>query len=233
VGVGFAIPSNMAQKIYSGLVKDGKVTRGWLGVQIQELEPALAGHFGLAAGAKGVVVADVMPEGPALAAGLREGDVVTEFNGQKVESVRALQRVVAESKVGSPVPLKVWRDKGWKSLKITIGDMASFDGEDAPGAAGRGGSRLGLSVRALEASEASERKLRGGVVVQAIEPGSAAEEAGLQQGDVIIEMDKARVTSPAEFSRLAKKIPAGGTAILRVNRSGRNLYLSLQMPEAK
>ena len=233
-GVGFAIPSNLARRIYQNLVKQGKVTRGWLGVQIQELEPSLAGYFGLPDSAKGAVIADVMPEGPARKAGLREGDVITEFDGKPVDGVRELQKNVAEAPVGRPVSLKIWRDKAWKTLAISVGDMAQFDAGAAPAGSGaKAKAKLGLSVRALSPDEAGERKLEAGLMVEEVEPGSAADEAGIRPGDALTELNRARLTSPAEFSRLAAKLHAGDTAVLRINREGRNLYLSLHLPESK
>ena len=232
-GIGFAIPASVAKKIYANLIKDGKVTRGWLGVQIQELEPALAKYFSVPEGVKGVVIADVMPEGPARKAGLKAGDLVTEFNGQKVEGVRELQRLVAEAPVGQPMPLKVYRDKGSKALSIKIGNMADFDAESSKSGTEKARAKLGLGVRTLSPTEAAEAHVEGGVVVEELEQGSPAEDAGIQQGDVILELDKARISSAEEFSRLAKKIQAGDTAVLRVSRGGRSLYLSLRLPEGK
>jgi serine protease Do len=229
-GVGFAIPSNMARKVYEELARNGKVTRGWLGISIQDLDGPLARHFGLDAKVKGVLVADVMDNGPAKDAGLKAGDVILRFDGKAVDQVRELQRLVAESPVGRKVDLNVWRDKKAKTLSLKIANMADHDAETAQEAAAEDEApRLGLKVRALNPDEAEERRLDRGVLVEAVEAGSAAARAGIRQGDVILELEKARITTPSEFARLAKKLKKGDTAIVRIQRGARSLYLTLQL----
>jgi serine protease Do len=233
-GVGFAIPSNMAQKVYGELSTKGRVTRGWLGVQIQDLDGPLAKHFGLKEDAKGVVIADVMESGPAREAGLRPGDVLLRFDGKPVVEVRELQRLVAETPVGRKVKLSLWRDKAAKTLSLTVADMSDHDAESAQ--AGRREAeapRLGLQVRALSPDEMRERRLDWGVLVEAVETGSAAARAGLQRGDVILELDKARITTPSELSRLAGRLKAGDAAIVRIQRGARSLYLTVQLDGRK
>jgi serine protease Do len=233
-GVGFAIPSNMAQKVYAELAEKGRVTRGWLGVQIQDLDAPLARHFGLKEDAKGVVIADVMESGPAREAGLRPGDVLLRFDGKPVTEVRELQRLVAETPVGRKVKLGLWRDKAAKTLTLTVADMSDHDAESA--SAGRREAeapRLGLQVRALSPDEMRERRLDWGVLVEQVEPGSAAARAGLQRGDVILELDKARISTPSELGRLAARLKAGDAAIVRIQRGPRSLYLTVQLDERK
>lgn len=228
-GVGFAIPSNLARKVYAELAEKGRVTRGWLGVQIQDLDAPLARHFGLKEDAKGVLIADVMESGPAREAGLKAGDVVLRYDGKPVEGVRELQRLVAETPVGRKVELRLWRDKAARSLSIRVGDMAEHDAESA--AAGPRESRtarLGVQVRALRPEEARERGVELGVVVESVEAGSPAERGGLRAGDVVVELDKARVTTPAEFARLARRLKPGEPAVVRILRGNRGLYLTLQ-----
>jgi serine protease Do len=232
-GIGFAIPSNLARRVYAELAEKGHVTRGWLGVQIQDLDGPLARQFGLDKEAKGVVVADVMESGPAHEAGLRAGDVILRYDGRALDSAHELQRVVAETPVGSQVELEVWRDKAPKSLKLKIADMADYDSEGTP-AGGSGedkAPRLGLQVRALSSEEAQVRRLDRGVVVESVEDGSPAERAGLRPHDIILELDQARITSPAELARLAGKLKAGDAAIVRIQRGGRSLYLTIQLDE--
>jgi serine protease Do len=231
-GIGFAIPSNLARKVYRDLASVGHVTRGWLGISIQDVDGPLAKHFGLTPGAKGALVADVMDEGPAKAAGLRAGDVIQEFDGKPVDGVRELQRMVADTLVGRAVPVTLWRDGAEKRLNIKVGNMDKFDAQAQAEAQGQEKSpKLGLQVRALEPEEAQERHLDAGVVVEQVEPNSPAEEGGVQPGDIILEMEKARVTSPKELARLASKLKAGDAAIIRVNREGRSLYLTLSLAD--
>src|SRR5262245_11264362 len=121
VGIGFSIPANMAKRIYTELVAQGKVTRGWLGVSIQPLTPELAKSFGLKE-PKGVLISDVVKDSPADKAGLASGDVLLEFDGKKVDVPQDLQKIVAVTAPGKGVPVKVWRDKGEKTLDIKIGE---------------------------------------------------------------------------------------------------------------
>jgi serine protease Do len=230
-GVGFAIPSNLARKIYRDLVQSGHVTRGWLGVSIQDVDGPLARYFGLAAETKGALVAEVMEEGPAKSAGLRRGDVIQEFDGHKIDGVRELQRMVADTAVGRSVALKIWRDKGSQAVSIKIGNMDKFDGqakvaqEEGPATA----PKLGVQVRALAPEEAREQRAEAGVVVEAVEPNSPADEGGIQRGDILVEFERAVVSSPQELARLAGKAKAGDTVVVRVNRGGHSLYLTLAL----
>ncbi|MES2201175.1 MAG: Do family serine endopeptidase [candidate division FCPU426 bacterium] len=235
-GVGFAIPANSARKIYGQLIAGGKITRGWLGISIQELEAPLAKYFGLPTGLSGAVVADVMEDGPAKKGGVLAGDVITEVNGKKVEGVRELQRVIADASVGRSVTLKVWRDKSWKTLNVSVGDMATFDGETqaTKGGAAEQGRRLGIGVRTLAAEELRAQKGLdvGRVVVETVAPGGAAEAAGLQAGDLILDLDRVRIASAQQFGALTGKLKPGSAAVLRVNRGGRSLFLTLHVPES-
>lgn len=233
-GIGFAIPSNLARKVYAELAEKGHVTRGWLGVQIQDLNGPLARHFGLDKSAKGVLVADVMDSGPARKAGLKAGDVLRRFDGQEVQDVHDLQRRVAETAVGRSVELKIWRDKADKTLSIKVADMADYD--DSADAGDKGGEdaqtpKLGLQVRPLNPDEARDKRVDHGVLIEAVEDGSAAQRAGMRPGDVLLELDRARISSPAELARLAKKLKAGDAVIVRIQRGGRGLYLTLQLDD--
>jgi len=228
-GIGFAIPSNLARSIYHQLVTTGKVVRGWLGVSIQDLDPALARHFGLAEQAKGVLVADVLDHGPARDAGLRSGDVILSYNGKPVAESRELQRRVAETAVGQTVSLGLWRDGANKTLSLKVGNMEEQDGAEVASAGPSGAPRLGLQVHGLSPEEAHQRHLDHAVAVDAVEPGSAAEEAGVQPGDLVLELDKNRVESPEQLAQAAKRLKPGDAVVLRVQRGGRSLYLTLQL----
>jgi serine protease Do len=228
-GIGFAIPSNLARSIYHQLVASGKVVRGWLGVSIQDLDPALARHFGLAADAKGVLVADVLDHGPAREAGLRSGDVIVKYNGKPVEESRDLQRRVAETAVGQSVSLGLWRDRASANVSLKVGNMDDQEPGSEISQGPAKAPKLGLQVHGLDPDEARKRHLDHAVVVDAVEPGSAAEEAGVQPGDVLLELDKTRVTSPEQLSREAARLKNGDAVVLRVQRGARSLYLTLQL----
>src|SRR5215470_1132827 len=173
VGIGFSIPSNMAKRIYTELATKGKITRGWMGVSIQELTPELAKGFGLK-DSKGVLVADVVQDSPASKAGINAGDIIVEFDKKKVDTPQDLQKVVALTAPGKGVPVKVWRDKGEKTLEIKIGDTP----EDtvALKSTNKGKSLLGLDVRPITPEIARQLNLRSteGVVVFGVEEDSAA-----------------------------------------------------------
>jgi serine protease Do len=231
-GVGFAIPSSLARKVYSDLAGSGHVTRGWLGISIQELDETLAAYVDLPRNSAGVFVGDVTPQSPASRAGLKARDVILDFDGKKVKTVRELQMAVADSAVGASALLTVWRDKNKKGLRVKIGNMDESEQEDGSVQPDKPGN-LGLSYRALSPQEREDSKIEEGlgVIVAGVEPGSAAEESGIQPGDAIVELDKARITNAAEFRRLAAKLKPGKSYVIRVIRQKRGLYLTLKLGE--
>lgn len=233
-GIGFAIPGDLARGIYHQLVSKGKVVRGWLGISIQDLDAALSTRFGLPAGTQGVLVSDVMDPGPARTAGLKSGDVVLAFNGRSVADVRQLQRRVAAAPVGEPARLKIWRDASAREVMVTVGDMEHFDAESSPVASEPATTpRLGLELRPLSADEASRGNGEGGAVVTQVDSGSPAEDAGVQAGDIIVELGPDKVGSPGRLADLAQKLKPGQAVVLRVLRDGRSLYLTVQLGDGK
>jgi len=193
-GIGFAIPINMARKIYTELVAKGKVTRGWLGVSIQPLTPELAKSFG-AKDTKGVLISDVIPDSPASKSGLKSGDILLGFNGKRMVAPADLQRAVGLSSPTQDAKIKVLRDQGEKTLDIRIGE-APEERVEARGNGTRGRPLLGLDVRPVTPEIARQLNLPApeGVVVARVEDGSAAAEAGVQRGDVVREIDVSATT---------------------------------------
>lgn len=235
-GIGFAIPSNLVHKIYQELVQHGKVTRGWLGVSIQPLTKSLVRHFGLPAGAKGALITEVIKNGPAEKAGLRSGDVVTEIDGRAVADTRALQNLVAETRAGSTVNVKVWRNGAIKEIKVQVAEMSATAGEEfhrRPQGEKPNGSKvkLGLSVDDLTSEEATRRGIKDGygVLVTDVVPGSPAEEAGVQAGDVILEMENAKIQNTAQLRKLAGGLKAGQSVVMRITRDGHPHYISIDI----
>ena len=225
VGIGFAIPANMARRIYTELVAKGKVTRGWLGVSIQPLTPELAKGFGLR-DAKGVLISDVVQDSPAEKAGIVAGDIITDFDGKKVDNPQDLQKVVAVTAPGKGVPVTVWRDKSHKTMEIRIGDTP--DDAVALKSGNRGKSLLGLDVRPITPEVARQLNLRAaeGVVVVRVEEESAAAEAGLQRGDVIREVNRQRVRSVQDFERATRNLKEGDRVTLLLQRGPQALYVA-------
>ena len=224
-GIGFAIPSNMAKKIYTELVAKGKVTRGWLGVSIQPLTPDLAKSFG-ARDPRGVLISDVVPDSPAAKGGLVPGDILLEFDGKKLEGPADLQRAVGLTVPGTTARAKVWRDRGEKTVELKVGEAP--DEREAGVRPGRGRSLLGLDVRPLTPEVARQLNLRSteGVFVARVEDGSPAAEAGVQRGDIIREINRQRVKSLADFDRLTKDLKEGDRLTVLLQRGPLSLYVA-------
>jgi serine protease Do len=225
-GIGFAIPSAMAKKIYTELLAKGRVARGWLGVSIQPLTPELAKSFG-AKESKGVLVSDVVPDSPASKAGLQSGDILLEFEGKKMDAPGDLQRAVGLTSPGHDAKVKVWRDRGEKTVDIKIGEAPDErEAQQRPATHGR--SMLGLEVRPITPEVARQLNLRStdGVVVVRVEEDSAALEAGVQRGDVIREINRQRIRSLADFDRLTKDVKEGDRLTVLLQRGQSSLFVA-------
>jgi serine protease Do len=225
VGIGFSIPSNMAKRIYTELAAKGKVTRGWLGVSIQPLTPELAKSFGLKE-PKGVLIADVVKDSPADKAGLAAGDVLLEFDGKKLDVPQDLQKLVAVTAPGKGAPMKVWRDKGEKTLEIRVGETPEDTAQLEPSAKGK--SLLGLETRPITPEIARQLNLRTteGVIVAHVDEDGAAAEAGLQRGDVIREVNRQRIRSPQDFERVTHGLKPGDRVTVLLQRGPQSLYVA-------
>ena len=225
-GIGFAIPSSMAKKIYTELLAKGRVARGWLGVSIQPLTPELAKSFG-AKDNKGILISDVLPDSPAAKAGLQSGDILLEFEGKKMDAPGDLQRAVGLTSPGHDVKVKVWRDRAEKSVDIKIGE-APDEREAQQRPATRGKSMLGLEVRPITPEVARQLNLRStdGVVVVRVDEDSTALEAGVQRGDVIREINRQRVRSLGDFERLTKDVKEGDRLTVLLQRGQSSLFVA-------
>lgn len=226
-GIGFAIPSNMARKIYTELSAKGKVTRGWLGVSIQPLTPELAKSFG-AKDSKGVLISDVLADGPAAKAGLQPGDILLEFDGKKMEAPADLQRAVGLTSPGTAAKLKVWREKGEKTVDVKIGEASEEREAAMRGGSQRGSTMLGMEVRPVTPEVARQLNLRTseGVVVTRVEEDGAAAAAGVQRGDVIREINRQRVKNLGDFERITKDVKEGDRLTVLLQRGPMSLYVA-------
>jgi len=227
-GIGFAIPSNMARKIYAELLAKGKVTRGWLGVSIQPLTPELARSFG-AKDTKGVLISDVVPESPAATAGLRPGDILLEFDGKRMEGPGDLQRAVGLFAPGQSAKVVLWRDQGEKTVEVKIGEAP--EERELQRRQGRARSLLGLEVRAITPEVARQLNLPSteGVVVVRVEDGSAAAAAGLQRGDVIREVNRRKVQTLSDFERATSDLKTGDKLTMRLQRGPMSMYVAFTL----
>lgn len=231
-GIGFAVPSNMARLVMDQLMKQGKIVRGWIGVSIQDVTPELSQKFGIT-GSKGALVSDVTKGSPAEKAGIVRGDVIIEFNGKEVTSVGGLRNMVSQSKTGSEVSLKILRGGKKYILNAVTAelpkDAAGTFQESFPEDA-QTNAFSGVTVKELTREIARQLGTgfeEKGVVIVRIEPGSAADDAGLKKGDVIQEIDRKRITGIEDFRRITAAVPPGETSLLFVNRGGRKFYLTL------
>ena len=234
MGIGFAVPSNMARSILDQLVEHGKVVRGWLGVSIQDLSPELATQFGLLE-AKGVLVSDVLDDSPAKKSGLERGDVIVEFDGKPAETPAQLRNLVAQAPVGKKVAVRFVRDKKAKTVELTIVEqpktVAQAGGEESGGATAPAGLLSDLEVHDLN-SELAARYNFGpserGLVVVSVKTGSVAEEAGVKEGDLILEVNRMAVGNVKAYERVASKIGKDQPVLLLMKRQGRTRYVTLK-----
>ncbi len=210
VGIGFAVPASTAQSVIDSLRKDGTVTRGWLGVQIQPVTADLAESLGLQ-GDKGALVSEVTEGSPAMQGGLKSGDTIVKVDGKDVLDARDLARKVARIVPNKTVPVAIMREGKSMTLDVKIGIMA-----DSGSKVGKTGSetKTGLASLGLTLSPAADG---AGVQITAVEPGSAAEERGLKQGDVILEVAGKEVNGVADVSAAMKD---GKKRVLMLVRSG-------------
>ncbi len=223
-GIGFAIPIDLAKDVMEQLKAHGHVIRGWLGVEIQEVTPDLAKSFGLKK-PEGALVADVMPNGPAAKAGIKRGDIIVKFDGKVVHSQHELPEIVAQTPIHKEAAVEVIRNGKPLTVQVTVGELketkvASAEGEEP-------GSNWGLQVQAITPQIAQQLNLKSdkGVIVRGVQPDSPAADAGIQSGDVVVEVNHKKIDTVDDFLSEAKAAKKNNKpALLLVQRGEATLY---------
>jgi len=234
LGIGFAIPSNLAKSVVEQLKTKGKVVRGWLGVMIQDVTEDLAKSFKLAE-PQGALVSGVRDDGPAAKGGIERGDIIVEYDGQKVASSHELPAMVAATPIGKEVEVQVLRDGKEETLRVKIGEMPKDVGEGGGEGEEEGeqaGEKLGLMVAPVTPEVARGLGIEpgDGVLVRGVKSGSPGEDAGLQAGDVILEVNRKAVKSVEAFMEAVREAKEGASLLFLVRRGDATIFLALKRP---
>nr|WP_294509821.1 DegQ family serine endoprotease [uncultured Bilophila sp.] len=231
-GIGFAIPSSMAERIVNQLKQDKKVSRGWIGVTIQDVDENTAKALGLPK-ATGALIGSVMPDEPAAKGGMKDGDVVLEVNGKAIDDSSALLRAIATEAPGSKVNMVVWRDGERKDVTVQLGER-NLKGGKAGNTMDQSAPSLGLSVRPLtkEESRAANLKPGTGLLVVGVEPGKLAAEAELREGDIILSANLKPIKSTEDFAKIIREdAKKRGVVMLQLQRQGQTFFRSVPLTE--
>ena len=254
VGIGFAVPSSLARPVIEEIREFGQPKRGWLGVQIQQVTPEIAESLGMEK-PRGALVTEVAPEGPASAAGVRQGDVILSFNDQPIDRMRSLPRLVADAEIGAGARVTVLREGKEQTLPIRIGDLAESGVLQTAAAEreerakpGEAETVLGLSLAPLTPPVRERLDLAedaSGVAVIGVDEDSEAAQIGIAPGDLIQQVQQQPVTSPDEVERILGTAREKGrkSVLVLINRQGNNVYVPLptrddvdetgQLPDAR
>jgi serine protease Do len=236
-GIGFAVPSSMAKQVMDSLLKYKKVVRGWLGVSIQEVTSDLAEEFGVK-DLKGSLVSGVMKGSPAEKAGIRQGDVILQYNGKLVEDTGHLRNMVSQTPINTTVKVKLLRDKKEVVVDVVVAELpkklaeaSSPDSESEQSNEEESSALAGLVVRELTPDLARRfgfEENEKGVVVVKIEAGSKLFEAGLRPGDIILQINQKNIASLEEYKKIAPKIKARERLLLLLRRKGQDLFVTVR-----
>jgi len=232
LGIGFAVPSNMARSVMDQIIKTGKVTRGFMGVSMQDITPDIATAMKLNA-RKGALIGGVETNSPAARAGLQPGDVILEFNGKAVVDSRELRLSISALAPGTAINMRVLRNAETKNVTMTLGDMpitkAAVNTREKPSPSDDGEPKLGIAVSELTPEIRQQLELppdTKGIVVADVQEGGLAAEAGLQPGDVIQEVNRKPIHNYSDF-RLQVMNRGDKPLLLRVNREGHSSYIAI------
>jgi len=238
VGIGFAIPSNLARPLIDQLIKHGRTRRGWLGVRIQTVTEDLAESLGLDK-PRGALIAEVTKNGPAEGFGLQQGDIVLTFDDKPVGEMRNLPRIVAETVIGKEVDVVIWRGDKEITLKVEVGELpetlpqlAAVDPSESPAEAQE--EVLGMTLSPLTADLREQFSLSddvSGVLVIGVSGDGLAAERGLRPGDIIVEVAQKEVSTPAEFASNVRAAERSGrkSVLLLVQRGGDLRFVAVKL----
>ena len=232
IGLSFAIPVSVVRNIVEQLKDQGRVTRGWLGVTIQDVDKNLAESFGLSR-PMGALVVQVAPDGPADKSGLQAGDVITTFDGDEIPASADLPHVVGLVAPGTVVPVEVFRDRKRKTLKVKVGGLDADESFSlASGNSSDGQSdRLGIVVETAAADLLERFGINGGVVVREVVPESVASEAGVMPGDIITLIGSSPIKSAGAYEDAVDALKGGSSVPLRLIRRGSPLFIGLKLKD--
>jgi len=223
-GMGFAIPSQIVQPTVETLIRDGKITHAFIGIQIADVTPDNAKFFQMSK-AEGAVISDVQPDAPGAKADLRTGDVITELDGKRVTDAGQLQMLVAQKKPGETIHLTVMRDNKTETIPVTLEAQGGKGTEVAGSEHGKGRWGLGLADLTPDARNQLQAKPSlHGAIVEEVQPGSPADNAGLQRGDVIMEVNRHSVKSAADVVQALSGVPTGQDALVLVWSNGGSTF---------
>lgn len=241
IGIGFAIPSNTVRTVVDQIERSGHVTRGYLGVETQPITPGIAAALKLGANGEkaGALVASVEPGSPAAKAGVQAGDVITGVNGQKVDSPRTLAVDVANLKPGSDAKIDVLRDRNQQTLTAKLATLepvrTASAGDNGNGGGNGGRPSIGLALAPLSQDVRGQLNLPSnttGAVIEQVRPGSAADQAGLRQGDVVVGVGAKAVSSPEDAVTAIRGAETGNKDIaLRILRDGHSVFVAVAVPQ--
>ncbi|CAG0944144.1 serine protease Do [Anaerolineae bacterium] len=233
MGISFAIPIEVAMKVVEQLKTSGHVSRGWLGVQIQDVTRELAESFGMKK-PQGALVSKVLPKSPAEAAGVQVGDIITEYNKQEIISSSTLPPLVGVTKIGDSASLKLIRQGQNKEVQVKIGSLPD---DDEPVVAaqepeGKEVNRLGLSVSSLTSEQREQLEVKqNGVLVRDVKQGGVASDAGIRRGDVILRIQDQAIKDVKQFNEVVKDLPKGKSIAMLVQRRGGSQFLALKLKD--
>ncbi len=236
-GIGFAVPSSMAKQVMDSLLKYKKVVRGWLGVSIQEVTSDLADEFGVK-DLKGALVSSVMKGSPAEKTGIRQGDVILQYNGKLVEDTGHLRNMVSQTPIGTTVKVKLFRKKKEVEVEVVISELPNKlaeatlrEGESEENNEGESSALAGLGVRELTPDLARHFGLEEnekGVVVVKVDPSGRLFEAGIRPGDILLQINQRNITSLDEYKIIIQKIKAKERLLLLIQRKGQDLFVTVR-----